>query len=183
MEHDDYYGAAFVAVGVGMAPDNYAQTEKAKVGLARLRDYFKNTPAPDLHHKTMLLWASLKVDGLMTKEERAATLKELRTLQHEDGGWSLPSLGDWKRRDGSDNDRKAPSDGYATGFVVYVLRQAGVSADDKAVRRGIAWLKANQRESGRWFTFSLNNDRAHYITNAGTAYAVLALQACDALKD
>src|SRR5262249_41861309 len=104
-------------------------------------------------------------------------------LQHEDGGWSLPSLGEWKRRDGSDNDKKAPSDGYATGFVVYVLRQAGVSADDKAVRRGVAWLKAHQRESRRWVTFSLNNDRAHYITNAGTAYAVLALQACDALKD
>ena len=46
MEHDDYYGATFVAVGVGIAPDNYAKTEKAQAGLARLRDYFKNNPAP-----------------------------------------------------------------------------------------------------------------------------------------
>jgi squalene-hopene/tetraprenyl-beta-curcumene cyclase len=182
-EHDDYYGAVFAGVGVGIAPDNYAQTDKAKAGLAKLRDYFQKTPPPDLHHKTLLLWAARKVDGLMTKDEQAATVKELRSRQREDGGWSLPVLGDWKRRDGSANDKKAPSDGYATGLVVYVLRQAGVPADDKAVQRGVAWLKANQRESGRWFTFSLNNDRAHYITNAGSAYAVLALQACDALKE
>ena len=38
--------------------------------------------------------------------------------------------------------------------------------------KGVAWLKANQRESGRWYTRSLNNDKAHYITNAGTAFAV-----------
>jgi squalene-hopene/tetraprenyl-beta-curcumene cyclase len=39
----------------------------------------------------------------------------------------------------------------------------------------VTWLKANQRESGRWYTRSLNNDKAHYITNAGTAFCVLAL--------
>jgi squalene-hopene/tetraprenyl-beta-curcumene cyclase len=183
LEHDDYYGATLVAVGVGAAPEDYARTEKAKAGLGRLHGYFKNTPPPDLHHKTMLLWASLKVDGLMTPEERAAAVKDLRALQREDGGWSLPALGDWKRRDGSANDKKAPSDGYATGLVVYVLRQAGVPADDKAVRRGVAWLRGNQRESGRWFTFSLNDDKAHYITDAGSAFAVLALHACDALKE
>ena len=59
-----------------------------------------------------------------------------------------------------------------------MLRQAGLAADDPAVVKGVAWLKANQRESGRWFTRSLNNDKAHYITNAGTALAVMALAAC-----
>jgi squalene-hopene/tetraprenyl-beta-curcumene cyclase len=63
--------------------------------------------------------------------------------------------------------------------MVYVLRQAGVAADDPAVAKGAAWLKANQRESGRWYTRSLNNDNAHYITNAGTAFAVMALKACE----
>jgi squalene-hopene/tetraprenyl-beta-curcumene cyclase len=183
MEHDDYYGAAFVAVGVGVAPEGYAGTEKARAGLARLRDYFRKTPPPDLHHKTMLLWASARVDGLMTAEQREAAVKELRARQRDDGGWSLPSLGHWKRGDGTANDPNAPSDGYATGLVVYVLRQAGVPAGDEALRRGLAWLRGNQRASGRWFTFSLNDDKAHYITDAGSAYAVLALQACDALKD
>jgi squalene-hopene/tetraprenyl-beta-curcumene cyclase len=92
----------------------------------------------------------------------------------------LPSLGPWKRHDGSPNDPTAPSDGYGTGFVVFVLRQAGVPAADPAVARGVAWLEANQRESGRWFTRSLSTDNAHYISNAGTAFAVMAIKACRA---
>jgi squalene-hopene/tetraprenyl-beta-curcumene cyclase len=179
-EFDDYYGAVFAAVGVGAAPDGYAATDKAKAGLAKLRKYFEKTPPPNLHHKAWLLWASQKVDGLMTAEEREKAVKELRALQHKDGGWSLASLADWKGFDGRKNDPDAPSDGYGTGMVVYVLRQSGVAADDEAVQRGVKWLKENQRESGRWFTRSLNTDRAHYITNAGTAFAVMALKACEA---
>src|SRR5207248_4942315 len=98
----------------------------------------------------------------------------------KDGGWSLPSLGSRKRHDGKPNDRGAPSDGYATGLVLYVLRQAGVHATDGPVVRGVKWLKANQRASGRWFTRSLNADEGHSISHAGTAYAVMALKACEA---
>jgi squalene-hopene/tetraprenyl-beta-curcumene cyclase len=183
MEHDDYYGATFVAIGVGIAPDSYAQTDKARAGLARLREYFQKTPAPDLHHRAMLLWASTKVDGLISPQQQAAAVQQLRAKQHEDGGWSLPSLGDWKRHDGSYNDKNALSDGYATGLIIYVLRQAGVPTDDPAVQRGVAWLRSHQRESGRWFTFSPSNDGPHYLSNAGTAFAVLALQACAALHE
>ena len=141
--------------------------------------YFEKRPAPDLHHKTYLLWASLALDGLMGKAERQRTLKALLALQREDGGWSLPSLGAWRRQDGKPRDKDAPSDGYATGLVLYVLRQSGVAATEKPIQRGAAWLKANQRESGRWFTRSLNRDGRHYISNAGTAFAILALKACE----
>jgi squalene-hopene/tetraprenyl-beta-curcumene cyclase len=179
LEHDDYYGAVFAALGVSLAPDDYAKGESAKEGLAKLRGYLKKTPPPNLHHKAWLMWASLKLDDLMSAEGRATTIKELKALQRKDGGWSLSSLGDWEGYDGRENDKDAPSDGYGTGFVVYVLRQAGVSADDAQVKRGVDWLKTNQRASGRWFTASLNSDRFHYITNAGTAFAVLALKACE----
>jgi squalene-hopene/tetraprenyl-beta-curcumene cyclase len=179
LEHDDYYGAVFAAVGVGHAPDGYAQGDSARSGLERLRKYLQDNPPPDLHHQTFLLWASLKLDGLMTPGARARTIAQLRSLQRPDGGWSLPSLGDWDRRDGTPNDRDAPSDGYATGLVVYVLRQAGVSSSDPAIRRGIGWLRTHQRASGRWFTRSLNTDRFHYITHAGTGFAILALKACE----
>lgn len=177
-EHDDYFGAVFAAVGVGLAPDGYAATEKAKAGLEKLRAYFKKAPPPSLHHKAWLMWASLKIDGLMTKDDREQTIKELRGLQRPDGGWSLPSLGDWKGYDGRANNTKAASDGYGTGLVVLLLRQAGVPAKDPAVEKGVKWLKANQRESGRWFTASLNTDSHHYISNAGTAYALMALAEC-----
>lgn len=189
MEHDDYFGACFAAVGVAAAPGDYAKSDNAQAGIAKLREYFKNNPPPDLHHKAMLLWAGQgsKLDGpgagfapgspLLTDVERAAVIKELFAVQNEDGGWSLPALGYLKRRDGSANDAKV-SDGYGTGYVIFMLRQANVPAGDERIQRGVAWLKTHQRESGRWFTRSVNNDKAHYITNAGTSYAVLALRAC-----
>jgi squalene-hopene/tetraprenyl-beta-curcumene cyclase len=181
LEHDDYYGAVLAAVTVGIAPEKYAETEKAKVGIAKLKAYFEKTPAPDLHHKAMLLWASSKIDGLMSANDRTATIAELKKLQHDDGGWCLPSLGKYNRRDKSANETAAPCDGYATGYVVYILRQSGVGVDDNAIQKGVEWLKKNQRDSGRWFTRSLNNDKAHYIANAGSAFAVMALEACGEL--
>jgi squalene-hopene/tetraprenyl-beta-curcumene cyclase len=178
LEHDDYFGAVLAAVGVALAPEDYARGDSARQGLDKLKQYLRKTPAPNLHHKTWLLWASAKLDGLMTADERRQTIKDLLAAQRGDGGWSLPSLGDWQGFDGRDNDTKASSDGYGTGLAVYVLRQAGVTAKDEPIRRGVRWLETNQRASGRWFTRSLNTDRAHYITNAGTAFAVLALQSC-----
>ncbi len=116
-----------------------------------------------------------KDDGLMEAAQKAATMRTLRALQRADGGWCLPSLGHWKRRDGQPNDPTSPSDGYATGLIVYVSREAGVAVNDPAIQRGIAWLKSHQRASGRWFTRSLNDDEDHYITDAGTCLAVMAL--------
>jgi len=114
----------------------------------------------------------------MDSVQKVATVRSLRELQRADGGWCLPSLGKWKRRDGRPNDPNSPSDGYATGLVVFVLREAGVSSDDPAIQRGIAWLKSHQRASGRWFTRSLNDDEEHYIADAGTCLAVMALRRC-----
>jgi squalene-hopene/tetraprenyl-beta-curcumene cyclase len=178
-EHDDYYGAVLAAVGVGYAGREYQESEPARIGLAKLRGYFQETPPPDLHHKTWLLWAAQRLPGLMSKAEQQATIKQLRALQQKDGGWSLPSLGSWKRRDGKPNDPYAPSDGYGTGLVIFVLREAGTPAADEQLQRGLAWLRSHQRQSGLWFTRSLNNDRHHYISHAGTAFAVLALKACE----
>ena len=56
-ELDEYYGVVYAALGVGYAPDGYAKSEAAKVGVARLKQYLKDNPAPNLHHKTWLLWA------------------------------------------------------------------------------------------------------------------------------
>ena len=168
LEHDDYYGATLAALAVGIAPDNYAQTDKAKAGIEKLKAYFAKTPPPDLHHTAMLLWASTKLPGLMTAEEQKKAIAALRDKQRTDGGWSLPSLGKYMRHDKTANDPDAASDGYGTGFATYVLLQAGAKPDDPAIANAVKWLKANQRESGRWYTRSLNNDKAHYIANAGT---------------
>ncbi len=178
LEDDDYYGAVLAAVAVGHAPEKYKDTAAARPGLDKLRGYLRATPPPHLHHRAMLLWASTGVDGLMEAAGRDRTVADLLALQRPDGGWSLPSLGSWRRRDGTANPADAPSDGYGTGYVVYVLRQGGVPADAEPVRRGVGWLKAHQRASGRWFTRSPTIDHSHYLTHAGTGYALMALAAC-----
>lgn len=179
-EVDDYFGALLVAVGVGQAPESYASGDSARAGLEKLRDYFRATAPHSLHHRVWLLWAATKLEGLMTDEQKRSAIDELREAQRQDGGWSMESLGkDWVGRKGRKSDPNAPSDGYGTGLCVYVMRQAGVAANDASIQRGREWLAANQRASGRWFTRSLNGVAEHYISDAATAFAVLALKACE----
>ena len=177
MESDEHYGVTLAAIGTGTAPEDYAQTPAAQAGLAKIRLYLKNNPPPDLHHKAMVLWASTCVDGLLTAEEQQASVKELLAAERPQGGWAFSRLYPWTRADGKDQDLET-SDGYGTGFVIFVLRRAGVPADAPAIARGVAWLKSHQRASGRWYTRSLNKDNEHYISHAGSAFAVMALTAC-----
>jgi len=177
-EIDDHYGVTMAALGVGMAPDDYAQTPVAKEGLEKIRSYFRNNPPKNVHHRAMKMLASLHVDGIMTDAERKQVVDDLLALQKPDGGWNLATLGtSWRRSNGTPQDYET-SDGYGTGFVIYTLRTVGIPAADPRIRRGIQWLKTHQRASGRWFTRSMEKDSQHYITHSGTAYAILALAAC-----
>jgi len=182
LEHDEYYGSAVAAIAIGVAPGDYAKSPAASRSMTNLRGYFKTHPPRSMHDEAMLLWAASYTPDLVSKEEKQRSIAKLLALQLPDGGWSLPSLvGDWKRLDGKKHDLTI-SDGYGTGFVIVALRRAGVSADNPKIKKGVRWLKSNQRESGRWFTRSVNRDSTHYITNAGSAMAILALAECDALK-
>jgi len=181
MESDDEYGAPMAALAVSLAPENYAETPAAQRGIAQLRNYLQATPPPMLHHRAMLLWADTYRPGWLSAEDRRKTLDELVSLQHDDGGWSVAALGKWDREDDSPQDLDT-SDGYATGLVVLLARRAGIPADDVRLVRGVAWLKAHQRASGRWFTRSLYKDSRHFLSHAGTSMAVMALQACDELQ-
>jgi squalene-hopene/tetraprenyl-beta-curcumene cyclase len=176
-EIDDQYGVAMAAIGVGIAPDGYSKTLTAQKGLEKIRQYFRNNPPANMHHRAMRLLASLQIDGIMSEAERAEVVAGLFSLQKPDGGWGLATLGNWKRSDGKEQDCES-SDGYGTGFVIYVLRCAGTPAEDPRIRKGIVWLKTHQRASGRWFTRSMTRDNAHLLTNSGTAYAILALALC-----
>jgi squalene-hopene/tetraprenyl-beta-curcumene cyclase len=184
MEIDDHYGVTVAALAVGLAPDGYADTPQARAGLEKLRAYLAANPPKSLHHRAMLAWASVRVDGIRTVAQRQETLAELLALQLEDGGWSTAGfLTDWQglaRRDGEPLDTKT-SDGYGTGFVVVIARELGVPAGDPRLRRAVAWLQAHQRESGKWFTRSPVVEARNLISNVGSAYAILALQACGEL--
>ena len=129
----------------------------------------------------MMLWLSDADQTAVSPENKSSWQKDLLKIQQADGGWAIATLGDWKRADGSEQIRDR-SDGYGTGFVVFALRKSGLPADHSAIRKGVAWLKANQRESGRWFTRSPYKDGRHYISHAGTVFALLALAECGELK-
>lgn len=178
MESDDHYGVTLAAIAVGVAPEGYANTLAAKQGLAGIRRYLQSDAPPTLHHRAMLLWASRYLPDLQSMEEKAETIARLRAHQQPDGGWGLATLGNWKRGDGQEQDILS-SDGYGTGFVLFVLRQADIPKSDEQIQQGVRWLKSNQRESGRWFTRSLYKDNKHFISHAGTAMAVMALVACE----
>jgi squalene-hopene/tetraprenyl-beta-curcumene cyclase len=181
MESDDYYGATIALLATGRAPENYASTPAAQEGIRKVREYLGKNAPPSLHHKGMLFWASKHIEGLMTAEEQKKTVDELLALQRPDGGWGVASFLPWKRADGKEQDLAA-SDGYGTGYVIHLARLGGIPATDERIAKGIAWLKANQRQSGRWFTRSLNKDGKSFLTHAGTAFALLALHACGEMK-
>jgi squalene-hopene/tetraprenyl-beta-curcumene cyclase len=177
-EIEEHYGVTMAAIGVGIASDNYGQTPAARKGLEKTRQYLRNNPPVNMHQRAMKLLAALVVDGIMTEVERGEVVEDLFASQKRDGGWNLATLGaNWKRADGTPQDYET-SDGYGTGFVIYVLRTAGVAAADPRIRKGVQWLKTHQRVSGRWYTRSMNKDSKHYVTHSGTAYAILALTAC-----
>lgn len=177
MESDEHYGVTLAAIAAGAAPDEYAKSAAAQAGLAKIRTFLQQNPPVDLHHQAMILWASTYVPGLMSADEQKACIRELIVAERPMGGWAFSRLYPWTRSDGKQQELES-SDGYGTGFVVFVLRQAGVPKDEPAIARGVAWLKSHQRVSGRWFTRSLNKDNEHFISHAGSAYSVLALAAC-----
>jgi squalene-hopene/tetraprenyl-beta-curcumene cyclase len=177
-----YSGAALAAIAVGTAPGYYApgadSATDAKVRL--LAGYLQRGFAgQNLHNRAWTLWASAKLDGVLTPEERTAAIAELFERQRDDGGWNLASLGRFTRKDGTAQD--TASDGYATGLVLHVLQTAGVPKSDPNIARGLAWLRAHQAAGGEWRCVSLNKNRdpashpGKFMTTAATAFAVLAL--------
>ena len=104
---------------------------------------------------------------------RQKRMQQLRALQRADGGWAqTPHL---------------ESDAYATGQVLYTLRQLGVPAADPALQRGAAFLLRTQQEDGSWhvksramkiqpyFESGFPYEHDQWISHAATAWATMAL--------
>jgi len=179
-ERSPYYGAALAAIAVGMAPDHYAASADNQERIKPLRAFLqKSVDTQHLFNRIAALWASTLTPDLLTADEQRGVVDAIRRAQKDDGGWSMSALADWKRVDGSTLETR--SDGYATGLAAFVLQAAGVPRDAATVRRGLAWLTTHQEPGGFWFTASLNkqrdpqSDAGKFMTDAATAYAVLAL--------
>ncbi|HLK13441.1 MAG TPA: hypothetical protein VKT78_01435 [Fimbriimonadaceae bacterium] len=179
----EYWGATLAAVATGTAPEGYLGKPAIQAGLGRLKAYLKTGEAGNsLLNRLALLWAASKVPGLIAPDRRAAIVADVLAKQQADGGWSTASLipGTWTRHDRTAQDGR--SDGYGTGIVAFVLIRAGVGADSSEIRKARSWLARNQdHATGAWPTVSPNakrdgsTDVGKFMTDAATAYAVLAL--------
>jgi squalene-hopene/tetraprenyl-beta-curcumene cyclase len=184
----EYYGAAMAALAVGITPDNYRDDPKIQGNLTLLRGYLRReAPNQPLINRVALLWASSKLSGLMTGQEREAVANELQAKQHPDGGWSLTELGlnqqgrsSWKRHDDSPFDLR--SDGYATGIIVLALEENGLGKIPQS-QKGLAWILSNQNKTeGLWPAWSVNlkrdpnSDIGKFMSDAATGFSVLALE-------
>ncbi len=186
LESSEYHGATVAALAIAGAPVGLTEalSTEEQAGVNRLFQYLQGTEPPHDYARLLKLWVATEKPEILSAAQRRATVKHIRELQNEDGGWSLRTFatpetwGDGTRADRLDAETQSErlaSDGHQTGLTTYVLLRSGIPATDPSIRRALDWLEANQRETGRWWTRSLNTDKYHFITYSGTCYPLLAL--------
>lgn len=176
------------AMAVASAPGwikSLAEDDELRAKVDLLKTYIRETEPPHEYAQVLQLWTSLRLEGILDADQQAEIVKLIRTKQKPDGGWSIrqfatPEQWGAGNRAGKLRDEPEfitqPSDGHMTGLALLVLQEFGVASNDVQSAKGLTWLRQNQRESGRWWTRSLNTDKWHFITYSGTAYPLLALQ-------
>jgi len=192
-EDSQYYGAALAVIAVGSAPGNYQSSPEIQDQLTQLREYLnREYGSQSMLNRAVLLWASAKLPGLIDADRQRRIIHEIWDAQRSDGGWELAALAwpkdryvkslirEWMRSDGTAQERH--SDGYATGLMTFALRQSGIPSQDPRLQRAMSWLATHQNKAdGSWPSVSLTKRRdpssniGHFMNDAATAYAVLAL--------
>ncbi|MBI3863533.1 MAG: terpene cyclase/mutase family protein [Planctomycetia bacterium] len=191
-ESSAYHLATVAAMAAGTAPGWLAglADENLKARVERLKNYLRTENPSQDYDRTLLLWATARLPGLLENDARQKLIEMVWKKQRADGGWSIRSFGEpeqWGRGNRAEKLRAEPeladppSDGHQTGLALIVLRESGIDAADPRIQKGVNWLLTNQRASGRWWTRSLNTEQWHFITYSGTAFPLLALSLCDAL--
>jgi len=176
-----YQGAALLMVEATRLPKGFAREPETRAHLDRLRDYLRrNYAAQPVVNQLYVLWASAREPGLLTQAERQSLLERLSALEQEDGGFRTAALDARERVDHT--AQATASDGYATGLVVLALKAVKTPGSNPTLRRSRSWLEQHQQTDGTWTAASLNKQRdpasdpALFMTDASTAYAVMALE-------
>lgn len=178
-----FYGATLAAIALGTLPGGPSATDDSasREGVERLRKYLSShVEKQNLHNRLVALWAATELKGVLTDSQRREVIDAVPGKQREDGGWSLSSLVDCRRQDGT--PQETASDGYATGLALHVLQRAGLGRDEPAIAKGLQWLRTHQQPAGNWVGYSLNKKRdpethvGRFMSDAATAMALLALE-------
>jgi hypothetical protein len=73
------------------------------------------------------------------------------------------------------------SDAYMTAMAIILMRQNSVPSSDHRIQKALAWLRREQRVSGRWWMESLYRGNYYYITYIATVQALKAFELCGEL--
>jgi len=174
-----YQGAALLLLSAVNAPDEFAAEPTPRQHLEFLETYLRNHfAAQPLLNQLYILWASAKEPALLTESQRKSLIAAIHTLQQPDGGWRISAL---DKRDRADHTpQPTASDAYATALVILALQSS--APHDLTITRARTWLTTHQQKDGSWTAASLNKQRDPesdaylFMTDAATAYAVLALE-------
>lgn len=168
--------------------------EKIITKVEKLKAWLKQPELKNDFDRVLRLQLAFYLPELVSSAERESALALLSSRQHADGGWStrdFSALNDWhfeisetvsKLITSLPDAAKPESDAYMTAIAIVLMRQNNVPVKDERIQRGIAWLKKEQRVSGRWWMHSLYRGNYHYITYIATAQALKALALCDELQ-
>ena len=192
LESSDYHAVSVAVMAIATAPDylQAASIEEKDDYKTFVNYMLKNSPPHD-YGRVLLLWASTREPLLADQKKIAAIQDMIFSHQNSDGGWAMRDFGKPETWGNGSRAKKLlsekhiddpPSDGHQTGLALLVLLESGIDPTDKRIQKGVRWIKSNQRESGRWWTQSMNTDRSHFITFSGTCYSILALHRAGELK-
>jgi len=147
------------------------QKDRAAKRIDAARRWLVETPAKDTEDRVFRLLglhAAGAADGARSASD------ELAKSQRDDGGWAQ-------------TDDMA-SDAYATGTALFALQRAGgLSVDDLAYRRGVAFLVRSQLDDGSWLVLSRSrpfqtyfesgfpHGKDQFISMAASGWATAAL--------
>lgn len=162
--------------------------------IEKMKSFLRDAKPRNDYEAALRLQLASYFPDLVPQTQRDAAIALLTKKQHADGGWSLRDMSateNWRtpmsefvlKLIPSLPDAANPeSDPYMTALAIVLMRQNDIPATDVRIQRGIAWLKKEQRISGRWWMHSLYRGNYHYITYIATCQALKALALCNELK-
>lgn len=167
--------------------------ERLLARVEKLKEWLRTAPPKNDFDRVLKLQLAHYLPELVPQAERDAALSLLASKQHADGGWSTRNMSpvdDWhfemsatvlKLIKNLPDADQPESDAYMTSLAIVLMRQNNVPVSDARIQQGLAWLKREQRESGRWWMHSLYRGNYHYITYIATVEAMKALDLCGEL--
>ena len=185
-ESSVFQGTTVAVMAAATAPgwlDKVASGEQ-KDKFQKSLDYLRTTDPGHDYERILRLWTATRVPELLSDDQKKSLKEVVWNNQNDDGGWSILdfyTLENWPEKSRpralltNADFENPPSDAHMTGLALLILIDTGVEVEDERIVRGVEWLLANQRKSGRWWTRSLNTDNYHFITYSATAYALVAL--------